>query len=70
MKRFLNHLTIDGERWDQLAKKYYGDPYAYPALVEANSRLAHLDILMSGLMIKIPLLDRPTVPKNLPPWRR
>jgi phage tail protein X len=70
MTKFLNHITIEGERWDQLAQKYYGNSYAYPALVEANSSLAHLPTLMSGLMLRIPIIDRPALPVNLPPWRR
>lgn len=68
--KFLNHITIEGERWDQLAQKYYGSAYAYPALVDANPRFSHLHTLMSGLMLRIPILDRPAKPVNLPPWRR
>lgn len=70
MNKFLNHLTIEGQRWDAIAQTYYGDPYAYPVLVEANSHLSHLITLTSGLMLKIPILNQPATPRNLPPWRR
>lgn len=70
MTKFLNHITTEGERWDQLAQRYYGNSYAYPKLVEANSRFAHLHTLISGLMLKIPIVDRQATPRSLPPWRR
>ncbi len=70
MAKYLDHITTEGERWDQLAQRYYGSAYAYPVLVEANSRFAHLHTLISGLLLKIPVIDRPATPKKLPPWRR
>ena len=30
---FLTHVTTEGERWDQLAWKYYGDAHRYPPIV-------------------------------------
>ena len=29
--RYLEHITTDGERWDNLAWHYYGDALAYNA---------------------------------------
>ena len=70
MTKFLNHITTEGERWDQLAHRYYGNSHAYSDLVEANPSLAHLPTLMSGLLLKIPIIDRPPIFRLLPPWRR
>lgn len=71
INKFLDHITTDGERWDSLAFKYYGNPLSYVGLVEANKSYAHLPNLMSGLRLRIPVLDRPaTRRKSLPPWRK
>ena len=33
---YIPHLTVAGERWDQLAWHYYGDPTLYGPIVMAN----------------------------------
>ena len=33
---YLTHITTEGERWDQLATRYYGDPLQYERIVAAN----------------------------------
>jgi phage tail protein X len=30
---FMIHVTTEGERWDQLAWRYYGDAYRYWPIV-------------------------------------
>ena len=37
---YLTHITTEGERWDQLATRYYGDPLQYERIVAANHRLS------------------------------
>ena len=35
----IEHVTVEGERWDTLAWRYYGDPLAYGRIIEANPAL-------------------------------
>lgn len=71
------HVTIDGDRWDLLAYRYYGDASKQSVLLAANRRL-FLDpvrvppmILASGIKLVIPVIDADEVDdSDLPPWKR
>jgi hypothetical protein len=72
---YLEHLTRDGERWDQIALAYYGDPHLYGPLVAANPEVAITPLLDGGVLLRVPVLDRAeaeprTDPALLPPWKR
>ncbi len=67
----IEHITRDGERWDQIAQQYYGDPLRYAPLIAANPGLAIEPILPSGVRLIVPLLEPSTTnTENLPPWMR
>lgn len=71
------HLTIDGDRWDLLAYRYYGDAAKQSVLLEANRSLflnpvrVPLMILSSGIMLIVPIIDTDEIDdSDLPPWKR
>jgi phage tail protein X len=72
MSGFLEHITGDGERWDLLAWRYYGDPYGYERIIRANPDLPIIPVLPGGVRVLIPVLDPPVTtvaaPAGLPPW--
>ncbi|MBJ3537853.1 tail protein X, partial [Salmonella enterica subsp. enterica serovar Derby] len=43
--RYLEHVTTDGERWDNLAWRYYGAALAYERIIAANPHVAILPVL-------------------------
>lgn len=71
------HLTIDGDRWDLLAYRYYGDVSKQSVLLTANRHL-FLDpiqvpplILSSGITLIVPVIEPDQVSDtDLPPWKR
>ncbi|MBK5145933.1 tail protein X [Budviciaceae bacterium BWR-B9] len=63
------HITKDGERWDQLAHRYYGDSYLYPQIIAANPHVAITATFEAGLTIAIPLLDIQPTSAGTPPWK-
>lgn len=67
---FLTHITTEGERWDQLATRYYGDPLAYEGIVEANPHVPLATTLPGGLTLSIPVLEQEDLFEELPPWLR
>lgn len=67
---FLTHITTEGERWDQLAARYYGDSRRYKPIIDANPHVPITPSLASGLKLAIPLLEREAVTEDLPPWMR
>ena len=72
MSGFIEHITRDGERWDLLAWRYYGDAYAYEGIIRANPEVPIIPILPANVRILIPVLDSPATlsaaPAGMPPW--
>ncbi len=79
---YLEHRTIDGDRWDLLAYKYYGDARKQTVLQDANRHL-FIDpitvpplilwsgLTLSGLTLIVPVLeDDVGEDHDLSPWKR
>ncbi len=69
---YIEHITLDGDRWDQIATLYYGDASRISPLAEANEHLLLLPVLPGGLPVRVPILedDNNLLPEELPPWKR
>ena len=69
---YIEHITLDGDRWDQIATLYYGDASRISPLAEANEHLRLLPVLPGGLTVRVPILedDNNLLPEELPPWKR
>lgn len=67
---YLIHTTTEGERWDSLAWKYYGDAHRYQPIMAANPDVPLTPALPSGLRLAIPLLEQQASTEDLPPWMR
>jgi phage tail protein X len=71
MTKYVRYTTVEGDRWDTIAFKAYGDPLRITPLVEANPHIPKSPVLPSGLKMNVPLMDVQTVNSNLlPPWKR
>ncbi|EDZ5669685.1 hypothetical protein GOF54_19355 [Salmonella enterica] len=69
--RYLEHVTTDGERWDNLAWRYYGDDaLAYERIIAANPHVAIMPVLPSGVRLIIPVISVTQTTPELPPWLR
>ena len=71
----MKYRTIQGDRWDQISYKFYGDPDMYKYIIDANPYLddsvKFSPILPAGVEIYIPELDKKVFyPEELPPWKR
>lgn len=69
---FLIHITTEGERWDALAWRYYGDAHRYQPILAANPHVPITSALPAGLSLAIPVLEEQTSTssEDLPPWMR
>ena len=69
---YIEHITLDGDRWDQIATLYYGDASRISPLAEANEHLWLQPVLPGGLPVRVPILedDNNLLPEELPPWKR
>ncbi|ACI98545.1 tail protein X [Rhodospirillum centenum] len=69
---YLEHITQEGERWDAISWRYYGDPHRYEEIIKANPEVPIARVLPSGLVLRIPLIevDQLVPADDLPPWKR
>lgn len=71
MADFTTYTTIEGDRWDTVAYKAYGDALRYPEIAEANRDVPLTDILPAGLTLRVPVIQEAELDTNLlPPWKR
>lgn len=70
MTEYVEHTTSEGERWDQIAYRYYGNVYGYERIVLANPHVPIRPVLPGGIRILIPVIDAPADSGGLPPWKR
>lgn len=68
---FTEYRTVDGDRWDTIAQKAYGDASKGNVVVAANPYVKADAVLAGGLRLLIPVeQDEPKRTSNLPPWKR
>lgn len=71
MAEFTTYTTIEGDRWDTVAHKAYGDALRYPEIAAANPDVPLTDVLPSGLTLYVPISEEVELDTNLlPPWKR
>ena len=72
MTQVLIHTTKGGERWDELAHLYLGNPHRYGELIALNPHAPIHSTLTSGIRLNIPQLSQAELLDNalLPPWKR
>lgn len=65
------YKTSQGDRWDTVAYKAYGDPFMVTPIIQANPNVSISDVLPAGITLIVPIRQRPTIDKSLlPPWKR
>jgi phage tail protein X len=68
----VTYTTLEGERFDTIAYKAYGDALLFLEIVEANPYVQlNGEPLPAGIILNIPVRERPvTEQTNLPPWKQ
>lgn len=65
------YLATEGDRWDIVAFRAYGDPMRMNELMDANKNVALSPTIPAGTVLNIPVLDEPDLNTSLlPPWKR
>ncbi len=68
---YTRYTTVQGDRWDTVSFKAYGDATLYSGIVEANPTVPKDAVIPSGIVLNIPIIDKPTVDISvLPPWKQ
>lgn len=71
--KYTEYLTQQGDRWDTIAFKAYGDAFNVKPIIDANKELYLTEIIPAGRRILIPIIEseEETISANdLPPWKR
>lgn len=72
MTEHIRYVTLEGERWDTVAQKVYGDPHLYRPIIAANPTVPIRPVIEGGTVLYVPVRDvRPELAAAAePPWRR
>ena len=65
------YTTKQGDRWDLIAWKAYGDTSRLKDIIAANPTVPIWAVLPAGLQMQIPVISQAELDTtNLPPWKR
>lgn len=72
---YFKHVTKNGDRWDLIAHKYYGDATLIEPLLKANPAIVAQSpaplVFGNGVPIDVPVLrEEEIAASQLPPWKR
>ncbi|STZ75310.1 tail protein X [Bergeriella denitrificans] len=72
MSAVIRYTTRDGDRWDLIAYKHYGNAFLIDGLMAANPHLPLAEEFESGLTVFVPVLDAKPQSNQaaMPPWMR
>nr|DAW25811.1 MAG TPA: baseplate wedge protein [Caudoviricetes sp.] len=64
-----SYTTQQGDMWDSIAYKCYGDEAGINALMTENEAYVDTVVFPTGIVLAVPEYKKP-VTNTLPPWRR
>lgn len=64
------YITTQGDVWDLISYKVYGDEGFINTLIAANPAYRGLVVMPAGINLIIPDLPEPSPVTSLPPWKR
>lgn len=71
--KYTEYLTQQGDRWDTIAFKAYGDATMIKPIIDANREVYLTEIVPAGSRILVPIIENEettTSADMLPPWKR
>lgn len=69
----VEYIIKDGDRWDTIAYKAYGDATLFNGIIDANPSVTVTATLIAGNKLIIPILENGDITVDsqlLPPWKR
>ncbi len=66
---YTSYVARQGDTWDMIAFKVYGDEFLASTLIVANRYLQGTVIFEGGEVVRVPVLSENDLTPNLPPWR-
>lgn len=66
----MTYTTVQGDKWDEIAYKVYGDTKFTDVLLEANAEYRYIFIFSAGIVLDVPEVETRITSDDLPPWKR
>lgn len=66
----MEYTTLQGDTFDSIAYKIYGNRKYTKELMEANTKYLSTLIFSAGITLKLPEIDSSEQSAALPPWRK
>lgn len=63
------YTTVQGDEWDMIALKVYGDESYLNALLKANQKYNNIVVFSAGVKLLLPEIEVKST-TILPPWKR
>ena len=67
--RYLTYFVKEGDRWDTIAYKMYGDPYLYEPIIRANPQYLTKPYPIAGAKLQIPIIEEEPEEDIKAPWQ-
>lgn len=65
----MKYTTVQGDMWDSIAYKVYGDSKRADVLIAANPEHRLVYIFSAGIVLEIPEIEDKTAAASLPIWK-
>lgn len=67
---YVLYKTNENDRFDLISSKFYGTPFEYERVIQANPEVQITETLKAGLTIKVPKIEENKNTGNLPIWKQ
>lgn len=64
------YITVQGDTWDIIAKKVYGNEKLMIHMLRINPEWNQTVFFPSGVILEVPELEADDTPVELPPWKQ
>nr|DAJ73150.1 MAG TPA: tail protein [Caudoviricetes sp.] len=65
-----SYTTQQGDMWDSISYKLYGDVKFTDVLINANPEFRYVYIFSEGVVLSVPDVEERITADDLPPWKR
>lgn len=65
-----SYTTQQGDMWDSISHKLYGDVKFTDVLINANPEFRYVYIFSEGVVLSVPDVEERITADDLPPWKR
>lgn len=66
----MTYTTVQGDMWDLISHKVYGDECFTDVLLAANPRHNKILVFSAGIVLDVPEVEERVSADSLPPWKQ